>query len=170
MLLTAACSSPTSNAENAATEDKSMDDVTEAGEDSSKIYLQVVEDAIAMLGVDPVETRGDEEGKWSLENGGSKVWVDCWYIEKEGRYYTQVMSPVFKYPEDQLCDISRELLTVNDKLYQCSFTLYNDYVWLKTIREAKGLDKDECYGMITRIGNYAEQYTKEFKVKYNLPD
>ena len=61
----------------------------------------MIESCISRLGIDPIVSRGKNPGQWTLLKGSAKVWIDCWHIEKEGRSYFQVMSPVMKVPEDK---------------------------------------------------------------------
>lgn len=133
-------------------------------------YYNIVENCITRVGADPTACKESKPGSWSLKKGSAKVWIDVWYIEKEGRPYIQVMSPVMKFPGDGLkrSALFEELLTINDKLFGCAFTIFNNFVWLKSIRECDGLDENEAFAMLTRIGNYADQYD-DFLVQKYLP-
>lgn len=136
-------------------------------EDLSK-YYGMVEECISRLGVDPAICRHETTaGKWSLVKGSAKVWIDVWHIENEGRAYFQVMSPVMQIPVDNRGALFQELLQINDKLFGVAFTIFNDWVWLKVIREVKGMDGDEAFAMLTRIGNYADQYDDLLINKYS---
>ena len=44
--------------------------------------------------------------------------------------------------------------------------MYKDWAWLKMIRECDGLDENEAFGIITRVGNYADQYDDLLKEHY----
>jgi hypothetical protein len=131
-------------------------------------YFQVVEDSIRMLGVDPAACRGQKEGQWSLVKGSANVWIDCWYIEREKRAYYQVMSPIMQVPPARQAELFKELLEINDKLFAVAFTVYDNWVWLKVIREADGMDANEAFGLMTRIGNYADDYDDILKEKYGV--
>ena len=133
--------------------------------------FDLVEACIKDLGVDPAICRGEKPGQWSLVKGSAKVWIDCWYIEREARAYFQVMSPVMKIPTDALkrSALYEELLTINDKLFAVAFTIYNNWVWLKVIRETDGMDQKEAFALLTRIGNYADQYDDDLIAKFGDP-
>ena len=135
-------------------------------------YYQIVESCITRVGADPVASRDTKPGAWTLKKGSAKVWIDVWYIEKEGRPYIQIMSPVMKVPKDGLrrASLFEELLGINDKLFGCAFTVFNDFAWLKTIRECEGLDENEAFAMLTRIGNYADDYDDYLLQKYEPQD
>ena len=133
--------------------------------DLSPLY-NIIESCIADLGVDPATARGNSPGQWSLIKGSAKVWIDLWYIEREGRPYYQVMSPVLAIPATNQAAFFQELLEINDKLFGVAFTIYNGWAWLKVIRECDGMDKNEAFAMLTRIGNYADQYDDVLIAKY----
>lgn len=135
-------------------------------------YYQLVENTITKLGIDPSTCRSKNNdgavkpGAWNLKKGSAKVWIDLWYIEKENRPYFQVMSPVMQIPANKQGELFKELLEINDKLYGVAFTIYNKWVWLKVIREVDGMDESEAFAMLTRIGNYADQYDDALMQKY----
>lgn len=129
-------------------------------------YYQMIENCIQSLGVNPATTRGQQPGSWRLVKGSASVYIDCWHIEREGRAYFQVMSPIMKIPESRKESFYFDLLSFNDKLFSCAFTLYKDWAWLKVIRECDGLDPNEAMALITRIGNYADQYDDMLKQHY----
>jgi Putative bacterial sensory transduction regulator len=118
----------------------------------------MIEACIQSLGVDPSTCRGNNAGSWSLVRGSAKVYIDCWDIESEGRAYFQVMAPVMKIPEQNKESFFMDLLSFNDKLFSCAFALYNDWAWIKMIRECDGLDQSEALAIIQRVGSYADQY------------
>ena len=136
--------------------------------DLTKNY-EMVEAVINDLGVDAAETRGDKPGVWSLTKGDSKVWLDLWYIATEKRAYFQTLAPVIRVPANAGEELYKYLLAENDKLFGVSFTVYDDWIWMKTIREVEGIDEHEINFMITRVGNYAEKYTKDLREKYPKP-
>jgi len=133
-------------------------------------YYETVESSIADLGVNPVECRGDNPGQWNLKKGETTVWVDLWYIENEQRPYYQVMSPIFKIPTDvdTKNNVFEELLQINDRLYGVAFTTYKEWIYVKVIREADGMDKGEAQAMLLRVGNYADQYRQELSEKHKI--
>lgn len=130
-------------------------------------YYRMIDTAIAKLGVDPEACRGERKGQWTLTKGSAKVWLDLWHIEKEGRAYFQAMCPVLPVPTKNLEAFYRELLEINDKLFGVAFTIYKEWAWIKTIREVAGMDENEAFAMITRVGNYGDQYDDVLKQKYS---
>ncbi len=128
---------------------------------------QMIERVIRRLGVDPEEARGQKEGQWNLNKGQVPVWVDLWYIDAEGRLFFQVMCPVLELPLPELrMAFSEELLRINDVLFGSTFTLRDGWAWVKSIREADGLDESEAELIIRRIGYYGEKYRKKLEGHY----
>ena len=130
-------------------------------------YYEIVENCIRKLGLDPLTVRTERSGSWRLVKGSANVYIDCWYIEREGRSYFQVLSPIMKIPENQKESFYYDLLSFNDTLFSCAFTLHNDWAWIKMIRECDGLDENEAFSILTRVGNYADQYDDLLKQHYN---
>ena len=129
-------------------------------------YYRIVEGAISQIGIDPETCRGENPGQWTLTRGTVKVYLDLWHIKKEGRAYFQVMSKIMPIPTDRREDFYRELLEINDKFFGVAFSIYKDYVWIKTIREVKGMDENETHAMIMRVRNYSDSYDNKLKAKY----
>ena len=133
-------------------------------------FYDIIEKSITELGVNPVDCRGENPGQWNLKKGDTTVWVDLWYIEKEDRSYFQTMAPIFAVPSDPETKnkVLEELLTINDSLFGVAFSIFNDFIYLKVVREASGMDNNEAIAMILRIGNYAELHRKELSEKYGM--
>ncbi|MFN7707737.1 MAG: YbjN domain-containing protein [Sphingobacteriia bacterium] len=127
-------------------------------------YYDMVEACIQDLGVQPANCRGEKTGQYNLNKGSASVWID--FFERDGRGYYQVVSPVVAVPDEGADTLFRELLQINDTLYGVAFTLYNDWVWLKVIREVDGMDKPEAMAMLLRVGNYADHYDDYLRQRY----
>ena len=76
------------------------------------------------------------------------------------------MSPIMKIPLIRKEAFFKELLEINDKLFGVAFSIYKEQVWIKVLREAIGMDTDEAYASITRIGAYGVTYAKHLTEKY----
>ncbi len=130
-------------------------------------YYKIVEEAITELGVDPNSCRDEQEfGAWALMRGDQEVWIDCWYLEEEDEVYFQVLAPIFETPEDLPVEFYREILEVNYSMFGVSFGIYKNMLALKVIREATGMDKEEALAMVSRVGNYASEYSPALSLKY----
>lgn len=136
------------------------------GQENLQDYYAVIERSIEQLGFDAEACRSEQEGQWNLTRGSANVWIDCWHIELQGRAYYQVMSPLMEVPNENQRQLFEELLSLNDKLFGVSFTLYNGLIWLKAIREARGLDEEEALNILARISTYADMYDDYLSNKY----
>ena len=77
------------------------------------------------------------------------------------------MAPICEVPAAKLEDFYKELLEINYGLYGVSFVKYEKWIYIKMIREADGLDVNECSSMLNRVGNYSDHYDDYLKEKYH---
>ena len=133
--------------------------------DNLKFYYNIVENAIARIGLDPQVARKGP-GKWTITKGQIPVWVNVFFSAQAKRIYFQVAAPVMKMPPQNQGELALELLQLNNQLYGVAFCTNNGNIFIKTIREAEGLDNNEANAMIMRVGNYADQYDDLLKRKY----
>ncbi len=133
-------------------------------------YINIIEDAIKLIGIDPTTCRGEKPGQWNLVKGSANVWLDLWHVEQEKRVYFQAKAPVISLQGvNNVGALCQEMLEINHSLYGCAFTIYKDFAYVKVIREADGLDANEANAMILRVGSYADQYDDYLKGKYTPP-
>lgn len=128
-------------------------------------YYQMVENIIKSLGVDPAVCRGDKEGQWNLKKGSAPVWIDVFTTENNYGYF-QAMSPICEIPAVNTQAFFQEILEINHKLYGVGMTKYENWIYIKVIRELEGIDEKEMLAMFNRIGFYADDYDDYLKNKY----
>ncbi|HEY0029509.1 MAG TPA: YbjN domain-containing protein [Bacteroidia bacterium] len=131
-------------------------------------YYDMVDKCISDLGVDPMICRGEKAGQWSLKKGSASVWIDIWHIEQENRAYFQVLAPVMQIPPTNQQAFFQELLELNYTLYGVAFVKFNDWIYVKLIRECDGLEQKEAAATINRVGWYADEYDDKLKLKYGI--
>ncbi len=130
-------------------------------------YYDMFERVIQTLGVDPKDCRGKEAGQWDLQKGSVPVWIDI-YTTENGQYgYIQILSPIFEIPQNQKEAMFTEALEINHNLVGCSITKFNDWLFVKSIRELENIDEGEMMAMMNRVGTYADKYDDYFKSKYS---
>jgi hypothetical protein len=80
------------------------------------------------------------------------------------------MSPIFPVPTDEKIKnaLFANLLELNDTLYGVAFTVFQENIYVKVIREADGMDKAESLSLLLRVGNYADMYRLELSEKYGI--
>lgn len=130
-------------------------------------YYEVVENCIRTLHVDPALCRSVKTGQWDLRVGSASVWIDVWKLENQEYGYLQVMAPVVKIPPVNRETFYKEILTINHQLYGVAMTLFEDYIYVKMIRELEDLSESEALAMINRIGNYADEYDDLLQRKFH---
>jgi hypothetical protein len=131
-------------------------------------YYQMVDDCIKELGIDPAKARiAGKKNEWELTKGSVSLWITITYLEQNKNTYIQVLSPVVNVPANNLLRFYEELLETNHTLYGVAFTKFDKWIYVKAIREIEGLDSNELFNMITRVGNYADMYDDVFWAKYS---
>ena len=131
-------------------------------------YYDMVDKSISDLGVDPALCRGEKAGQWSLKKGSASVWIDIWHIEAENRGYFQALAPVMEIPASNQQEFFQELLELNYTLYGVAFVKFQNWIYVKLIREVDGLEQKEAAATINRVGWYADEYDDKLKVKYGV--
>lgn len=128
-------------------------------------YYRLVEQCIGDLGFKSANRKDAKPGQWSFVRGTATVWVDVWQHEGEADGYIQIMSPIMPQPKQNLEAFYQEILELNFKL-GVSFSLYQKFIYMKTIRTLAGLGKIEVISMIEHIARLADEYDEYLKDKY----
>lgn len=129
-------------------------------------YYTIVEQAIQKIGIDPATCRGQNPGSWNMVKGSARIMLDLWFIQQEKRAYFSVVSPVMKMTRSNVESLTSELLKLNHMMFGAAFTLYNDIIYIRTIREVDGMDANEAASMIMRVGNYTDHYDDILREKF----
>jgi hypothetical protein len=130
-------------------------------------YYQMIENCITTLGADPQLCRGEKPGQWDLKKGSAKVWIDVWQQEGESYGYFQAMAPVVEIPKFNREAFFKEILEINHKLYGVGMTIFENWVYIKTVRELDNFSESEAMAMLNRVGNYADDYDDVLLKKYH---
>ena len=129
-------------------------------------YYNIVEQAIAKIGLDPTLFRGEQAGDWTLRRGDYNIWIDVWNDEREAVTYLQVVAPVMEIPAETQNVLFRELLQINLQLCGIAFCVHGDQIVLKGTRVAEGLDMEEAYAMIMLVSKYVHTFAPRMLQKY----
>jgi hypothetical protein len=135
-------------------------------------YYGIIENCIRKLGADPAKSRGEKPGQWDLKKGSANVWIDIWQEKQsadstDNYGYFQAMAPVVLVPGQNQEEFYKELLSINHKLYGVGFTVFENWAYIKTVRELQDLSESEALAMINRVGNYADEYDDILQQKYH---
>ena len=131
-------------------------------------YYEIIHKVVSELGLDPDECY-DAEGKyWSLCKGSADVFITLFVLGEgdDAEWYVEFSSPVMNIPSENLLPFYRRLLEENAKWVATRFSLRDDTVWLDTTRELAGMDYDECYRSLTRIGEVADALDDDLKTEF----
>jgi len=131
--------------------------------DSLAYYAQVVEKAIAQIGLNPEDAKIADH-KWSLKKGSVSIWVELYTFQN--RPYFQVAAPIMEVPSIRTGELAIELLKLNNDMFGVAFVMHKERIYLKGLREAEGLDVSEAYSIMLRVGNYADKYDDGLKERY----
>ena len=131
------------------------------------LYYQMVEKCLVALGINPDTARENEPGLWSIKKGDAFIHIYVKYMEQNKDSYFWAISPICELPDDVLRKkFYEDLLQTNHTLYGVSFTKYDKWIYIKTIRELHGIDMDEMLSLISRVGTYADMYNDTLYAKY----
>ncbi len=118
-------------------------------------YYNLVDDAIAELGLNPGETRGEQPGQWNLKKGDFDIMIDVW--EQEKHFLFQIVSPLCSLPDDNKEEFLLYLLQKNYGMSSLAYAIMEDSVFLKHTTEAHSLTKENIVALLTKTAFYAEQ-------------
>jgi hypothetical protein len=134
-----------------------------------KNHYIIVQNAIKNLGVDPASCQvTDEPGSWCLVKGSAEVIIQIYVNHESNIAYFRVQSAFMAIPADvQLrVEFYEELLSISMEYVGITFGKRESMVYIKSEREAQGLDTSEVLMMIKRVGYVCDQYDDLFKRKY----
>jgi len=139
-------------------------------ESNLRRYHAVVEQALANLGVNPPDCVGDVPGSWLVRKGSASLTVEVYEHEQTQVVYCRVYCPIMQIPEKGTSELFCELLELNMDYVGITFGINSGWVYLKSDREADGMDVNELYYMVTRIGNLSDHYDDILQEKYQTGD
>ena len=118
-------------------------------------FYNVVDEAIASLGLNAEETKGDQPGQWNLKKGSFDIMVDVW--EQEKQFLFQVICPLCNLPDDNKEGFMLHLLQKNYGLSSLAYAIMEDSVYLKYTTEMNLLTTENIVTLRTKTAFYAEQ-------------
>lgn len=143
-------------------------------------YSELIESALATLGLNPVETRCADEGQWMIFNGETEIYIDLWenendnpwlYFESiEPLFMFQIIAPICLMPDDKSEVFYEEILHNNLNMLYGSYTINKEQNMLavKYRRPMTNLSKEEIIDLIECIGYYAESTFEILKERYPI--
>lgn len=118
-------------------------------------YYKVVDEAVAALGLDAEDVRGEQPGQWNLKKGRFDIMVDVW--EQESQYMFQIVCPLCGIPEESREGFLLNLLQKNYGLSAMTYAVMDNIVFLKYTTEATPLTSENIVSLLTKTAFYAEK-------------
>ena len=118
-------------------------------------YYKLVDDAIAALGLNAEEVRGEQPGQWNLKKGKFDIMVDVW--EQENQFLLQIVCPLCGIPKENRENFLLYLLQKNYGLLSMTYAVMEDAVFLKHTTEVTALSVDSIVMLLTKTAFYAEK-------------
>ncbi len=118
-------------------------------------YYKVVDEAVAALGLDAEELRGEQPGQWNLKKGRFDIMVDLW--EQENQHLFQIVCPLCGIPEENREGFLINLLQKNYGLSAMTYAVMDNIVFLKYTTEAAPLTSENIVALLTKTAFYAEK-------------
>lgn len=118
-------------------------------------YYKVVDEAVATLGLDAEEVRGEQPGQWNLKKGRFDIMVDIW--EQESQHMFQVICPLCGVPEENREGFLLNLLQKNYGLSAMTYAVMDNIVFLKYTTEVTPLTAENIVSLLTKTAFYAEK-------------
>jgi hypothetical protein len=123
-------------------------------------YQYLIDKAIKRLGLNP-EKCYQNDYTWHLQSGSAILNLNIFLLD--GRYYFKVEAEIIAVPTKNLTEFYETLLYHNHDFNGFAFLIHDQKVYLKSVRELQGMDENEAFAIITKVGNYADQFDDELK-------
>lgn len=117
-------------------------------------YYKLVDSAIADLGLNPDDVRGEQPGQWNLKKGKFDIMVDVW--EQENQILFQIVSPLCALPDENREAFLMHILQKNYGMSSLAYAIMEDSVFLKHTTEANTLTKELILVLLSKTAFYAE--------------
>jgi len=127
-------------------------------------YVNIINEVITELGVNPDEVHDKAKNTWSLYKGSAQVIIELFKIENN--WYVDVRSPVCAIPTVNVLPFYRKLLELNHWNIGIKFSVDQDWTWLSVNRELEGMNKEEMTANLNRVGNMADEWDDKLREEF----
>jgi hypothetical protein len=129
-----------------------------------QLYVNIINDVITELGVNPDGVYDKAKNTWSLYKGSAQVIIEFFTIETT--WYIDFRSPVCQIPTTNVLPFYRKLLELNHWNIGIKFSVDQDQAWLSINRELAGIDKAEAAANLNRVGNMADEWDDKLREEF----
>lgn len=123
-------------------------------------YQYLIDKAIKRLGLNPEKCYRDNLN-WHLKSGSATLNLSIFLLDNH--YYFKVEAEIIAVPTQNLTEFYATLLHYNHDFNGFAFLIHDEKVYLKSVRELQGMDENEAFAIITKVGNYADKFDDELK-------
>ncbi|MGQ9707156.1 MAG: YbjN domain-containing protein [bacterium] len=127
-------------------------------------YVNLVNEIITELGVNPDEVFDKEKNMWYLRKGDADVYIELFNIEDN--WYVDIRSPIYQVPTANTQSFYLKLLELNHYNIAVKFSVDQGWAWLSVNRELEGISKEELSANLWRVGNMADDWNDKFKEEF----
>lgn len=129
-------------------------------------FYEAVETAIQEIGIPVEKTREPSRpGMWHIRKGSANITVEITFIQATQRVIMAVWSVMMDIPPNSP-QLSQLLLELNGHLLGPAFAFVNGKVLLRSVRDAEGLDAQECKHIILQMGHFADEYDEKLQADF----
>lgn len=121
-------------------------------------YQHTIAAAIEKLGLS-AEKCQVTESTWVITRGSASISLALY--DADNRTYFKVEALIAKLPSEQSTDFYKQLLLHNHNFNGFGFSLSDNEVYMKAVRDTAGMDVNEAFVLITKVGNYADKFDEE---------
>lgn len=137
-----------------------------------------IENALASLGLNPTESRCEEEGQWLIFNGETEIYIDIWEQKEESPwiyfqadepvFIFQIISPVCFVKEMENNSFYEEILHNNLNMLNASYIFNKEegVLAVKIRNNVKAITPEQVIDAIENVGYYSEITFDILKERY----
>lgn len=123
-------------------------------------YQHIVNAAIKKLGLSSEKCQTTDT-VWEIKRGSVTIVLEL--FKANNRTYFKVQALIAYLPNEQSTDFYKKLLLHNHDFNGFGFTLNDSIIYLKAVRDALGMDMNEAFVLITKVGNHADKFDDEIQ-------
>ncbi|MFQ6538181.1 MULTISPECIES: YbjN domain-containing protein [Aphanothece] len=120
-------------------------------------YVDLVDDALANLGIDAELESGEEGWSWGLQVGSAELTIELHLNEILQEWTLEIRSAILRLPDSNLLAFYRRCLELNRLLVGCSIGVDQDRVVVASERTLPELDTPGFMRMLLNVASAADQ-------------
>ncbi|MCP4228535.1 MAG: YbjN domain-containing protein [bacterium] len=131
-------------------------------------YVEVIEECIRYVGLDPEECWDDGGEYWTFYKGSAMIKAYIFSIERGGEeeHYLSFESPIMELPDENRENLFERLLNENAQRIAVKFSIRDSWIVCETNRELEGIDFNEALRCLFRVAEVADALDDELKESF----